>query len=86
MPFYAIWGYQEKVIDNLLSILKPSGKIVIMDWYLDKPSLRGEFIKWIGKGEVDRPIWQYLKTKVSNFQLNNTFNRDGIFVVSGNKK
>ena len=76
----------EKVIDNLLSILKPSGKIVIMDWYLDKPSLRGEFIKWIGKGEVDRPIWQYLKTKVSNFQLNNTFNRDGIFVVSGNKK
>ena len=76
----------EKIIDNLLSILKPGGKIVIMDWYLEKPILRGEFIKWIGKGEINRPIWQFLKTRVDNFRLNHTFNRNGVFVASGNKK
>ena len=76
----------ERIIDDLLSILKPGGKIVIMDWYLEKPGLRGEFIKWIGKGEINRPIWQYLKTKVSDFRLNNTFNRGGVFVASGNKR
>lgn len=76
----------QRVIDNLLSILRPDGKIVIMDWYIAKPSWRGEFIKWIGKGEVDRPIWQYLETKVNHFQLQNTFNRGGVFVASGNRK
>ncbi|VAW34089.1 hypothetical protein MNBD_CHLOROFLEXI01-1731 [hydrothermal vent metagenome] len=76
----------QKVIDTLLAILKPGGKIVIMDWYMDKPSLRGEFVNWIGKGEIDRPIWQYLETKVANFQLTDTFNRGGVFVASGNRK
>ena len=75
----------EKIIDNLLSILKPGGKIVLMDWYLEKNSLRGEFVKLIGKGEVNRPLWQYLKTRVANFHLNDTFNRNGVFVASGNK-
>ncbi len=76
----------QTVVDNLLGILKPGGKIVVMDWYLDKPSLRGEFIKWIGKGKVDRPIWQYLEREVDDFRLTNTFNRGGVFVASGNRR
>ena len=75
----------QKVIDNLLAILNPGGKIVIMDWYLEQPSWRGELVKWIGKGEVNRPVWQYLEPKVRDFQLNNTFNRGGVFVASGTK-
>ncbi len=76
----------EKVIDNLLSILSPKGKLVIMDWYIPKSTLRGAFIKWIGKGEVDRPIYQYLENQVANFTLNDTFNRGGVFVATGIKK
>ncbi|MGB0984152.1 MAG: class I SAM-dependent methyltransferase [Saprospiraceae bacterium] len=74
----------QNVIDNLLDILTPNGKIVIMDWYIEKPSLRGEFIKWIGKGEVNRPIWQYLQTKVEQFKIR-TFKQGDIFVASGRK-
>ncbi|MEZ5007388.1 MAG: methyltransferase domain-containing protein [Chitinophagales bacterium] len=76
----------ESVIDNMISILKPNGKIVIMDWYIPKFTFRGLFIKWIGKGEVDRPIYQYLETKTASFSVNNTFNRGGVFVASGIKK
>jgi ubiquinone/menaquinone biosynthesis C-methylase UbiE len=75
-----------QVIDNLLSLLKPNGKIVIMDWYIEGPSLRGSFIKWVGKGEVNRPIYQYLENKVNNFRLNNTFKSGQMFVVSGTRK
>lgn len=75
----------KNIIDNLVSILSPNGKIVILDWYLEKPSLRGDFVKWIGKGEVNRPIYQYLKTKVSDFKVDNSFNFEGIFVASGTK-
>ena len=53
----------QKIIDNLISILKPDGKLVIMDWFIEKSSLRGEFIKWIGKGDVNRPIYQYMEKK-----------------------
>ncbi|WP_241240791.1 class I SAM-dependent methyltransferase [Maribacter sp. MJ134] len=56
------------IIDNMVSMLSPKGRIVILDWYLEKPSLRGQFVKWIGKGEVDRPIWQYLKDQSLGFQ------------------
>lgn len=76
----------QTVIDNLLDILKPFGTIVIMDWYISKPSLRGRFIKWIGKGEVNRPIYQYLETKVANFSIDTSFNRGGVFVATGIKK
>ena len=73
------------IIDNMISILSPNGRIVILDWYLEKTSLRGKFVKWIGKGEVDRPIWQYLKTKVSDFKVDDSFNYGGVFVASGTK-
>ena len=73
------------VIDNLISLLAPNGRISIMDWYIEKPTIRGEIVKWIGKGEVDRPIWQYLETKVADFKVDSSFNRGDIFVASGTK-
>ena len=76
----------ERVIDNMLDLLKPDGRLVIMDWYIPKSTLRGAFIKWIGKGEVNRPIYQYLKSKVANFEVNTSFNRGGVFVATGIKK
>lgn len=73
------------VVDNLLDVLKPEGKFVVMDWLIEKPSLRGEFVKWIGGGEVDRPIPSYLETKLDGFVFDHSFNRGGIFVASGFK-
>jgi len=70
---------------NLLSMLRPNGRIVIMDWYIPKPTIRGSFIKWIGKGEVDRPLYQYLETRVANFSVSREFCRGGVFVASGNR-
>lgn len=80
-------GFPEwrNTIDNMVSLLNPNGRIVILDWYLDKPSLKGKFVKWIGKGEVDRPLWQYLKTKVADFKVDDSFNYGGVFVASGTK-
>ena len=76
----------EKIIDVLLSMLSENGRIAIMDWYIEKPSLRGNFVKWIGKGEVNRPIWQYLKVNVNDFKVDSSFNYGGVFVASGTKK
>ena len=57
-----------------------------MDWYINKPSFRGAFIKWIGKGEVNRPLYQYLENKVTDFKLDNSFKSGQMFVASGIKK
>lgn len=75
----------ETIIDNRISILKTDGRIVILDWYIEESSLRGDFVKWIGKGEVNRPIYQYLKTKVSDFKVDDSFNFGGVFVASGKR-
>lgn len=81
-------GFPEwrNTIDNMVSLLNLNGRIVILDWYLEKPSLKGKFVKWIGKGEVDRPLWQYLKTKVADFEVDDSFNYGGVFVASGTKR
>ena len=81
-------GFPEwkNIIDNMFSILEPNGRIVILDWYLEKSGPLAKFVKWIGKGETDRPLWQYLKTKVSDFELEKFGFFEGVFVVSGTKK
>ncbi|MGK0387798.1 MAG: ubiquinone/menaquinone biosynthesis C-methylase UbiE [Maribacter sp.] len=75
----------EIIIDNLISLLKPGGKIVIIDWHIEKSSLRARFIKWIGKGEVERPLYQYLEKEVESFKLNDSFKRGEMFVATGIK-
>jgi len=75
----------KEVIDILVSMLPANGRISIMDWYIESPSLRSKFVNWIGKGEVNRPIWQYLETKVTDFSVDASFNRGGVFVASGTK-
>ena len=73
------------VVDNLLDVLKPEGKFVVMDWLIEEPSLRGECVKWIGGGEVSRPIPAYLQERLGNFKLDHSYNRGGVFVASGIK-
>ncbi len=81
----SIFPEWQNVIDNLVSMLSQAGRIVIMDWYIEQPSLRGSLLKWIGKGEVNRPLWQYLETKVNDFRIDSSFNRGGVFVASGTR-
>lgn len=73
----------EKVIDNMISLIKPGGRIVIMDWYKESPNLRTKILNWIGNADITRPTWKYLKPRVDNFQLDNRFNRGDVFVASG---
>lgn len=81
-------GFPEwrNVIDNLLPLLRPGGRFVIMDWYIEQPGLRAGFIKWIGGGEVDRPLYHYLAERVDGFQLEDSFKGGNIFVAWGNRK
>jgi len=72
-------------IDNLYEVLAHNGRFVIMDWYLPVPSLKGDIIKWIGKGEVARPLYQYLSSKSDNFHVDTSFNRGGVFVATAVK-
>lgn len=76
----------QNIIDNLISLLKTNGKLVIMDWYIEKPSLRASFITWIGKGEVNRPLYQYMEGKMVNFKVNKSFKNGDMFVAVGTKK
>lgn len=77
----------QQIIDNLIAILKPGGRIVILDWYLKDEKALAKIVRWVGKGEVNRPVWQYLETKVSDFKVVENFGMlGGVFVASGTKK
>lgn len=75
----------QRVIENLIGILEPMGRLSVMDWEIQEPSLRSELINWIGGGEVDRPIPAYLEPLLDDYEVNHSFNRSGVFVASGIK-
>jgi ubiquinone/menaquinone biosynthesis C-methylase UbiE len=57
----------EKVLDNLLELLKENGKIVIVDVFAEKRNLNTWLVEKIAKADLDRKIWQTLETKTKDF-------------------
>ncbi len=73
----------QRVTDQLASALKPGGRLVVMDWFIPHRSLRGAFIRRIGKGEVDRDIPGYLRDRLDDVEVDQTFKGNDMFVAVG---
>ena len=65
-----------------MTTLKPGGRLVVMDFYIPRKSLRGVLIRWIGKGEVDRDIPGYLRARVSDVRVDDSFKGGDVFVAT----
>ena len=46
-------------------------------------SLRGAFIRWIGKGEVDRDLPSYLRDRLDDVEVDQSFKGSDMFVAAG---
>ena len=73
----------QRVTDQLVSTLKPGGRLVVMDWFIPRRSLRGAVIRWIGKGEVDRDLPNYLRGRLEDVEVDQSFKGGDMFVASG---
>lgn len=76
----------ENVLNRIIEVTGPKGKIVIMDWYMKKLTIRGHIVNLIGNADITRPTWQHLEKHSCNFKLENSFNRGNVFVASAKKK
>ncbi|MFN8342707.1 MAG: class I SAM-dependent methyltransferase [Cyclobacteriaceae bacterium] len=57
----------EKVLDNILSLLKDNGKVVIVDVFAEKRDFNTWLVEKIARADLNRTIWQTLQTKTSHF-------------------
>ncbi|MBL7895020.1 MAG: methyltransferase domain-containing protein [Bacteroidia bacterium] len=57
----------EKVLNNLISLLKENGKIVVVDVYAEKRNFNTWLVEKIAKADLDRKIWQTLSNKTYYF-------------------
>lgn len=73
----------QRVTDQLVTTLKPSGRLVVMDWFIPHRSLLGAFIRWIGKGEVDRDIPSYMRNTLDEVEVDQSFKGGDMFVAGG---
>ena len=73
----------QRVTDQLVSTLKPGGRLVVMDWFIPHTSLRGALIRWIGKGEVDRDLPGYLRGLLDAVEVDQSFKGGDMFVAAG---
>ncbi len=73
----------QRVTDQLVTTLKPGGRLVVMDWFIPHRSLRGAIIRWIGKGEVDRDLPSYLRDRLDDVEVDRSFKGSDMFVAAG---
>ncbi len=57
----------EQVLDKMLDLLKEDGKIVIVDVFAEKRNFNTWLVEKFARADLDRKIWQTLKTKTTNF-------------------
>lgn len=74
------------VIENMVHAVKEEGKVVVMDWYMKKLTLRGRAVNWVGQADIRRPTWHYLQKEVESFTMDNRFHYGDVFVASGTKR
>lgn len=56
------------ILDNLIELLKPDGKLVIVDVFAEKRTFNTWLVEKIAKADLDRPIAQALAEKTTAFQ------------------
>ncbi len=59
----------EMVLDKMLTLVKTGGKIVILDVYAEKRTFYTWLVEKLAKADLNRKIWQTLKKKTTDFQL-----------------
>lgn len=70
------------VIQNLYSLLKKDGKLVIFDFYIQKDTIRSKYIRYFGKGEVNRNIPKYVSSIFNDVSINQSFKSGDMFVAT----
>ncbi len=72
-------------VDRLLSAVRPGGRFVVMDWHIPQRTRRGDFIRWVGKGDVDRDLSGYLRDVMGDVSVDRSFKGGDMFVAVGIK-
>lgn len=57
----------EDVLDKMLTLLKESGRIVIVDVFAEKRSLNTWLVEKFARADLNRKIWQTLEKKTNDF-------------------
>ncbi|KAA3611238.1 MAG: class I SAM-dependent methyltransferase [Calditrichaeota bacterium] len=57
----------EQVLDKMLNLLKENGRIVIVDVFAERRNFNTWLVEKFAKADLNRKIWQLLKTKTSQF-------------------
>jgi len=59
----------EEVMENLLTLLKDQGIIVIMDVYAEKRNINSWLVEKMANADLNRKIWQTLKNRTNHFYM-----------------
>ncbi|MCE3230023.1 MAG: ubiE6 [Bacteroidetes bacterium] len=57
----------EKVLNNLISLLNPRGKIVLIDVFAEKRNMNSWLVEKMAKADLNRTIFQQLEKRTINF-------------------
>lgn len=81
----------ELILDNLLGILNPNGKIIILDVFAEKRDFNTWLVEKIAKADLNRKIWQTLETKANDFYCEYLPVKESkvggkLFIASGTKR
>lgn len=50
-----------RVVERLWALLRPGGRLVMVDTYAEKPGLQGRMVQWTAGADLTRRSWEWLQ-------------------------
>ncbi len=58
-----------QAVDRLWALLKPGGRMVVVDTHAEKPGLAGLIVNLVARADIRRRVWEPLEQRASSFEL-----------------
>jgi ubiquinone/menaquinone biosynthesis C-methylase UbiE len=63
----SVFPDMDRAFENLFSLLKPGGRVVVLDTYAEKPSFQGKMVNLMARADIRRKFWEPVEKRCEDF-------------------
>ncbi len=83
---YSVIPNWQAVINNNINLLKPQGKIGVLDWYRPQNDLLTKTVDFLANAQSNRDVIGYIQGNIGNFTVKKSYFLGNVYTGIGSKQ